>query len=291
MLRFRWASPLLHTGCFNRELCRRRQRTCWSPEWVVVMECVYGLRVGLVMCVVCCWLLQPLQRLQVVYGLSDNTSEAYGQRPHANLVELLHVTHNVHGCQASFQHYPHTLRGLMKGNAPFLRSPLVPLQPKDSADTMTVNQSSMRAEQLEDSRVRFIVYQLVHGLQYLHSKVCVIRVACLHARSEASPHAYPGLISPQGVAHGALSPACVFLNSRAWVHLGCVSLTPRAVPVPPPMPTRSLLDRWMEGEVSNFEYLMALNAAAGRYMHDPVNHPVRGSWRGRFHGVWRETWE
>ena len=32
--------------------------------------------------------------------------------------------------------------------------------------------------------------------------------------------------------------------------------------------------RWINGQMSNFEYLMAINAAAGRSMIDATFHPV-----------------
>jgi WD repeat-containing protein 81 len=50
-------------------------------------------------------------------------------------------------------------------------------------------------------------------------------------------------------------------------------------PLPPPqlprdVPLRSLTERWRDGEVSNFEYLMRVNAAAGRLPSSCVHHPV-----------------
>ena len=72
----------------------------------------------------------------------------------------------------------------------------------------------------------------------------------------------------------------MLLSSQCWVQLGpavvvvgaaaAAAAPPRAVPTPP------LTERWVAGDVSNFEYLMALNAAAGRAMTDVTCHPVRG---------------
>ena len=63
-------------------------------------------------------------------------------------------------------------------------------------------------------------------------------------------------------------------------------------PLPPPRSVSSpvsLTERWVVGDVSNFEYLMAVNAAAGRYLGSYSHHPVlpwvtdftveRGGWR------------
>ena len=40
----------------------------------------------------------------------------------------------------------------------------------------------------------------------------------------------------------------------------------------PPQST-SLTENWCRGDVSNYQYLMALNAAAGRTLVDGTNHP------------------
>ena len=82
----------------------------------------------------------------------------------------------------------------------------------------------------------------------------------------------------QGVAHGNLTPDCCFFNTRAWLRVAWPGMDTNAHGVPRPVPsTRSITERWCAGEVSNLAYLMAINNAAGRYMHDSVNHPVSAS--------------
>ena len=36
----------------------------------------------------------------------------------------------------------------------------------------------------------------------------------------------------------------------------------------------SLFDRWQQGEISNFEYLMELNKLAGRTFNDLMQYPI-----------------
>ena len=37
---------------------------------------------------------------------------------------------------------------------------------------------------------------------------------------------------------------------------------------------RSIVYRWLHGDISNFEYLMEINKLAGRTIGDPYNHPI-----------------
>eukprot|EP00644_Phytophthora_capsici_P018222 jgi/Phyca11/555052/estExt2_Genewise1Plus.C_PHYCAscaffold_680018 len=59
----------------------------------------------------------------------------------------------------------------------------------------------------------------------------------------------------RGLACGGFSPRDLHLTDTLWLHL---SALPR---------------RWCTGDINNFEYLMALNTAAGRRMEDGVFHP------------------
>ena len=51
------------------------------------------------------------------------------------------------------------------------------------------------------------------------------------------------------------------------------SLNPAALTIPT-SPLRQLTDSWVNGRLSNFDYLMALNQLAGRVVGDPNNHPI-----------------
>ncbi len=80
--------------------------------------------------------------------------------------------------------------------------------------------------------------------------------------------------------HGDLRPSTVLLSPECWVRLGPVA--PPLPPGPPRgVPQAPLTERWVAGEVSNFQYLMALNAAAGRTLTDATCHPVRAHARAR----------
>lgn len=116
---------------------------------------------------------------------------------------------------------------------------------------------------------RFLIYQLRRILQYLHN----------HA-----------------VACGGFSPSDILLTDTLWVRLGSlpfsqpccgqqegneddksegeehakspeapVELTKVSRSVDA-FSTRSITERWCDGDMSNFEYLMLLNKAAGRRM-------------------------
>jgi serine/threonine protein kinase len=106
---------------------------------------------------------------------------------------------------------------------------------------------------LADVRMRFVVFQLRGALQSLHES---------------------------GIACGGFLPSDVLLTETLWVKLGALPLIagtsdvdkrgdraaiPRYRDVEA-VSAQSLTDRWCTGDVGNFEYLMALNAAAGRRM-------------------------
>ncbi|TYZ59374.1 hypothetical protein PybrP1_005861 [[Pythium] brassicae (nom. inval.)] len=131
---------------------------------------------------------------------------------------------------------------------------------------------------LSDLKRRFLVYQLHRVLQFLHAR---------------------------GLACGGFGPSDVLLTDTLWVRLGTLPIAGRsdgweeeegAAAAPAScrweatvkrdarqgdrlcrsvssLDSRSITERWCEGDVSNFEYLMLLNAAAGRRMVDSVFHP------------------
>lgn len=89
----------------------------------------------------------------------------------------------------------------------------------------------------------------------------------------------------RGVACGGFGPADVLLTDTLWVRLGTLPLAGRSDGWGVEMATedrqetgdrlcrsvssftsRSITERWCDGDVSNFEYLMLLNTAAGRRM-------------------------
>lgn len=112
--------------------------------------------------------------------------------------------------------------------------------------------------------MRFVIFQLRRVLAFLHER---------------------------GIACGGFTPSDILLTESLWVKLGALPLvaTARSGAREPPAASfddkiademsytpryrcvdttteRSLTERWCAGDVTNFEYLMALNMAAGRRM-------------------------
>lgn len=125
-----------------------------------------------------------------------------------------------------------------------------------------------------DWNIRFLMYQLLSALTYLH-----------------------GL----GVHHGNLCPSNVMLTNSCWAWLriwdnsrlgfdsdtscipsridccieGCSSQGLYAdCKLSPSLDWNSQFNRWWRGELSNFEYLLFLNKLAGRRWGDHTFHPV-----------------
>ena len=95
------------------------------------------------------------------------------EAPHANLARLLRVVAAASDSgglvHVVFQHYPHSMRGLIRGNGSFLRSALLPptvARGDDGADASIGGDA-----ELSDDRVRFVLYQLTHLLHAMHEKV------------------------------------------------------------------------------------------------------------------------
>ena len=98
----------------------------------------------------------------------------------------------------------------------------------------------------------------------------------------------------RGVSLGVIHLNDFYLDERSWVQFSHPDISKRLyslestetdVPIysvlstshdevaaPPDLP--QLVQAWMLGELSNFDYLMALNGLAGRRMHDPNHHPI-----------------
>ena len=100
-----------------------------------------------------------------------------------------------------------------------------------------------------DATRRFIAYQLLDALSRAHAR---------------------------GLAHGALTPDRVLLSAHNWLYIDDFQC-----PLWPQRPLSSLADdvgaltaRWVDRDLSNFDYLLALNRLAGRRTGDPNRHPV-----------------
>ncbi|CAI5708561.1 unnamed protein product [Hyaloperonospora brassicae] len=157
----------------------------------------------------------------------------------------------------------------------------------DGAATRAASSSTDEQDALGDLKKRLVLFQLSRVLAFLHQR---------------------------GLACKGFSPRDLYLTDTLWLRLAalhrvldtCVTVcagadatghdtaTSASASVPRDLTmssSRSMTDRWVTRDVSNFEYLMALNMAAGRRMEDGVFHPFL-PWVTDFtagpHGGWRE---
>jgi hypothetical protein len=146
-----------------------------------------------------------------------------------------------------------------------------------------------------DLRLRFIVYQLLQAVAYLHSqRLCLDKLdpssvmldddmwlllsvglsertcraaGLVYRERTGSPRQSPRLQerkSPHG-EDGAGANGGVQTNENGHIQ----------APLERPIGHKEPMTlRWVNGTVSNFEYLMAINHAAGRTMMDPLYHPI-----------------
>jgi hypothetical protein len=98
-----------------------------------------------------------------------------------------------------------------------------------------------------DLSLRFIFYQVVQFLA--DSQYCDGQRVCLHS---------------------------IYLSKRSWVRIYPSLPSYKPLYSIPRVPAfrDTITARWVRGEVTNFEYLMALNRAAGRTAGDPAGHPI-----------------
>jgi hypothetical protein len=118
---------------------------------------------------------------------------------------------------------------------------------------------------------RFLVYQLLQLLHFIHEKQLAV------------PN---------------LTASTLLLTDHLWIQLGVLPSDPRQEiesksieQIPREIIcSKSITERWCDGDISNFEYLMIINAAAGRKMVDGVFHPFL-PWVTDFsirNGGWRD---
>ena len=126
----------------------------------------------------------------------------------------------------------------------------------------------------KDLRLRFIIYQLLEAVHFLHSQGL-----CLDSLQPSSIMIDDDmwLSLPVGLSDRTLS--CVAKKTQlcktdkdAVFSEACVD---RQMFIPrPPGYYEPLTIQWVSGKISNFEYLMAINYGAGRTMMDPLYHPI-----------------
>ncbi|RYH21171.1 hypothetical protein EON65_21320 [archaeon] len=113
----------------------------------------------------------------------------------------------------------------------------------------------------KDLRLRFIIYQLLHAVCYIHQAGL-----CLDSLLPCNVHLDDDmwLSIPPGLSNRVLQALQLQVRNDA------LSLRiPRSVDYYEPISIQ-----WIAGKVSNLEYLMAINYAAGRTMVDPLYHPL-----------------
>ncbi|RLN53149.1 hypothetical protein BBJ28_00003440 [Nothophytophthora sp. Chile5] len=167
---------------------------------------------------------------------------------------------------AVFAYHTQSLQHVLASNHALLQS-----SPSPPSDDAALVDDAALDDALGDLKKRLVLLQLRRLLRFLHAR---------------------------GLACNGLRPQDLQLSDTLWLQLATlpqVLATSSGPPAPLPRDvascsSRSLTDRWRTGDVSNLEYLMALNLAAGRRLEDGGLHPFvpwvtdftsgpRGGWR------------
>ncbi|KAI8060132.1 hypothetical protein BC940DRAFT_246905 [Gongronella butleri] len=93
----------------------------------------------------------------------------------------------------------------------------------------------------------FIIYQLLRILASLHHR---------------------------GIVHGSLKTSDIFVNENMWIQVAGLQYSIGTMSMPKTIQQEPLVMQWVRGEISNYSYLMILNALAGRREGDPNFHPI-----------------
>ncbi|GMF22260.1 unnamed protein product [Phytophthora fragariaefolia] len=166
---------------------------------------------------------------------------------------------------AVFEYDAQTLQDVLKYNRAVLEG-----RRDVDVDAACDAQGEDAQDALGDLKKRLVLFQLRRVLEFLHER---------------------------GLACGGFSPRDLHLTDTLWLHLSALPRVLEAcadarvgpetlaeperedadvVQVPRDVQSRSsrsTTERWCSGDISNLEYLMTLNAAAGRRMEDGVFHP------------------
>ncbi len=163
---------------------------------------------------------------------------------HPGLLPLLTVCRSAERLYLVSDYHPHNLLTLLHfSSQSLLESSLL---------------GRMSRESVKELRLYFLFHQLIRVLAFYHS---------------------------HGLALGNLSMKSVYVSDLIWLRVlptpppspsaPAATASPRVEPlVRPPGYDTPLTLRWMNGQVDNYTYLMAINAAAGRSMIDATFHPV-----------------
>ncbi|XP_075727888.1 WD repeat domain 81 isoform X3 [Rhipicephalus microplus] len=139
------------------------------------------------------------------------------------------------------------------------------------------------ASALVGSRLLFVVYQLLRVLRYVHDLGLPLGPLTLADLSldhrfwlQATPPWWLALQADSWVESSLTGqlPAMRSSGSRRVSRITpsvCVQEEEKVEPLPP---LNKLVDMWVRGKLSNFDYLMALNQLCGRTGVNPQHHPV-----------------
>jgi hypothetical protein len=140
----------------------------------------------------------------------------------------------------------------------------------------------------KDIRLRFIIYQLFQAVSYLHSRgLCLESLNPCDIMLDDEMWVYLPVGLSNRLLHCAakktgrrfpvrsVSPAAPLQRSNPE-EIKTTSHTTTSLPsIPRPVDYyEPLTIQWISGKISNFEYLMVINYAAGRTMIDPLYHPI-----------------
>ncbi|KAG1684862.1 hypothetical protein DVH05_020020 [Phytophthora capsici] len=202
-------------------------------------------------------LYKPEDGVKITRGLFEN--QATPQNAHLPILRGIYMsdpTSSPSTCTfAVFEYDTQSLQDVLKYN----RSVLEGQREVDVDPVCEQQPSEEEQDALGDLKKRLVLFQLRRVLEFLHER---------------------------GLACGGFSPRDLHLTDTLWLHL---SALPRVLDacsnetgtqgetanlsVPRGIESRSITERWCTGDINNFEYLMALNTAAGRRMEDGVFHP------------------
>lgn len=115
--------------------------------------------------------------------------------------------------------------------------------PYSLATVLKYNRHLIECEDGNDIIKQYIAYQLVQALAFLHQ---------------------------HNITYPSLSPTAVILTEYLWVFLPLPSLSPPTFNSSLEYITTS----WVSGHISNYDYIMYLNEAAGRSMDDSNFHSI-----------------
>lgn len=147
----------------------------------------------------------------------------------------------------------------------------------------------------KDLRLRFIIYQLLQVTAFLHSQGLCMDVLKpgrimldddmwltlpVNFSSRMSFSAECSALLQSVTMDNTESPQIVLDKVRKALLEGCdpkvvLSSDNKITSIPRPVGYyEPITSKWVTGKISNFEYLLAINQAAGRRMVDPLYHPV-----------------